>query len=205
MPPNQVDVVAMEIIYYIDLRILYFSNIPVRLEKIMPLSKTLKDICVPLSEYPHLRDSATLRDAFTTLHAGQVSSRRFRHVLVLNDQGQLVGILGMRDILRGLFPDFLRTQERSHHEGPIPDFPALTLIWADICQSQCPIAADKPVKGFMGAVPNKVDIADPITKAAYLMVIHDTSMLPVVDGRKLVGVVRLIDVFNEASKVVLHD
>jgi len=171
----------------------------------MPLTKTVKDICVPLSEYPHLSDTGTLRDAFETLLAGQASHKRYRHVLVLNDKGQLTGILGMRDILRGLFPDYLRTQEKAHLDGPIPDFPALTLIWADTCHEQCPVAADKPVKDFMGSVPNKVGIDDPITKAAYLLVIHDTSMLPVVDGKKLVGVVRLIDVFQEASKVVIHD
>lgn len=171
----------------------------------MPLANPIRDICVPLAEYPHLPDTATLRDALAILRAGQTDRKRFRHLLVLNAQGQLAGILGMRDILRGLFPDYLRTQERAHHDGPIPDFPALTLIWAETCHSQCPMAADKPVRDFMSQVPAKVGVNDPITKAAYLMVIHDTSMLPVADGNKLVGVVRQIDVFNEAAKVVLHD
>ncbi len=170
----------------------------------MPLTKSIKDICVPLAEYPNLRDTATLRDAFATLLAGHAGGKRFRHVLVLNDRDQLVGILGMRDILRGLFPDYLRTREHAHHEGPIPDFPALTLIWAQTCETQCPVAADKRVTDFMATVPGKVGVDDPITKAAYLLVTHDTSMLPVVDGNRLVGVVRMIDVFNEAAKVVLH-
>ncbi len=171
----------------------------------MPLSKTLRDICVPLSEYPNLSDTATLHDAFAALKAGFEAGRRFRHVLVLNAQDQLVGILGMRDILRGLFPDYLRTGELSRYEAPLPDFPALTLIWAETFQSQSLEAAKRPVRDFMGAVPDRIGPDDPITKAAYLMVIHDTSMLPVVEGERLVGVVRMIDVFNEASKVVLHD
>lgn len=170
----------------------------------MPLSKTIRDICVPLSEYPNLRATSTLRDAFTVLQAGFATGKRFRHVLVLNDKDQLVGILGIRDILRGLFPDYLRTGEHSHHEGATPDFPALTLIWAETCEAQCPTAAEHPVKDFMGEVPTRIGIDDPITKAAYLMVIHDTSMLPVVEGKQLAGVVRMIDVFNEASKTVLH-
>lgn len=171
----------------------------------MPLSKSIKDICVPLAEYPHLQDRATLKDAFTVLHEAYTTGKRYRHILVLNDKGQLAGILGMRDILRGLFPDYLRTGEHSHHEGPIPDFPALTLIWAETFQSQYSAAAEHPIKGFMGGIPGKVGIDDPITKAAYLLVVHDTSMLPVVDGERLVGVVRMIDVFNEASKAVRHD
>lgn len=171
----------------------------------MPLSKTIRDIYVPLAEYPHVYDTAALKDAFTVLHNAFATGKRFRHVLVLNDRNELVGILGMRDILRGLFPDYLRTQEHSHHEGPIPDFPSLTLIWAETCHTQCPEAAKKPVKDFMANVPAKVGVDDLITLAAYLLVIHDTSMLPVVDGKRLVGVVRMIDVFNEASKMVRRD
>jgi predicted transcriptional regulator len=171
----------------------------------MPLSITIRDICVPLAEYPRIRDTATLSDAIKVLHDAYTAGRRFRHVLVLNDRDQLVGILGMRDILHGLFPDYLRTREHSPHEGPIPDFPSLTLIWAETCHTQCPEAAKKPIKDFIAPVPAKVNIDDPITKAAYLLVIHDTSMLPVVEGERLAGVVRMIDVFNEASKVVRNE
>ncbi|MCK7577517.1 MAG: hypothetical protein MZV65_18065 [Chromatiales bacterium] len=56
----------------------------------------------------------------------------------------------------------------------------------------------------MSAVPTEVKLDDPITLAAYLMVAHETSMLPVTDGGKVVGSVRMIDVFNEASKAVLQ-
>jgi four helix bundle protein len=102
--------------------------------------------------------------------------------------------------------DYLRSRELHHHaEGPTPDFPALTLIWADTCATQCPEAAKKPIGDFMAKVPARLKADDPITKAAYLMVIHDTSMLPVVDSDRLVGVARVIDVFNEAAETVLHD
>ena len=77
----------------------------------MPLSKTIRDICVPLAEYPNLRETATLRDAFAILHPGGAGARHYHHLLVLNDQDQLAGMLGMHDILRGLFPDCLRTAE----------------------------------------------------------------------------------------------
>ena len=172
----------------------------------MPMSRTIREICVPLAEYPHIREDAIFRDAFSVLHAGFVAGQRFRHVLVLNAKDQLVGLLGMRDILRGMFPDYLRTHEMtSRHQGLLPDFPALTLIWAETCHTQCKEAAGKPVKGFMAPVPARVGLDDPITKAAYLMVIHDVSILPVVDGDRVAGVVRMIDVFNEAAKAVLHD
>ena len=172
----------------------------------MPLSRTVREIMVPLAEYPFIRVNDRFIDAFRAIHEGYRSGRRFRHVLVLNEQDQLVGLLGLRDILHGLFPDYLRSRELHHHaEGPTPDFPALTLIWADTCATQCPEAAKKPIGEFMAAVPARLKADDPITKAAYLMVIHDTSMLPVVEDTRLVGVARVIDVFNEAAETVLHD
>jgi len=171
----------------------------------MPLSTTIRDIYIPLREYPNIRDTAILQDAFAALHGAYSTGKRFRHLLVLDAHDQLVGVLGIRDILRGVFPDYLRTGEHSHFAGTQPDVPALTLIWQETCATQCKEAAKKPIKGFMGAVPDTVKLDDPITLAAYLLVIHDTSMLPVVDGKHLVGVVRMIDVFNEASKAVLHD
>lgn len=172
----------------------------------MPLDRTVREICVPLAEYPHVGADARLRDACVSLREGLNTGRRYRHVLVLNARRELVGILGMRDILRGLFPDYLRSGVLDHHaQGPVPDFPSLTLIWAETCQQQCKAAADRPVREFMGSVPARVDIDDPITKAAYLMVIHDISMLPVTEGSALAGVVRLIDVFHEAAQAVLDD
>lgn len=170
----------------------------------MSLSQTIRDIYVPLSEYPQLAETATLRDAFEVLLAGFTSGRRYRHVLVLNADRHLIGLLGMRDILRGLFPDYLRSRELGHaDQGPVPDFPALTLIWAETCHNQCKEAAQKPVTDFMGDVPDTVGLDDPITKAAYLLVMHDVSTLPVVEEARLVGVVRMIDVFNQAARAVL--
>lgn len=169
----------------------------------MPLSTTIRDIYVPFAEYPNIRDTASLQDAFAVLHGAYKTGKRFRHILVLDAHDQLIGILGIRDLMRGLFPDYLRTSERSHFEGAQSDFPALTLIWQATCATQCKEAARHPIKGFMAPVPVTVKPSDPLTLATYLMVVHDTSMLPVVEDGRVVGVVRVIDVFNEASKAVL--
>jgi CBS domain-containing protein len=167
------------------------------------LKNRVRDILVPLTEYPNIRDSATLRDAFAALQDAYATGKRYRHLLVLDGADHLVGLLGVRDILRGVFPDYLR--EHHHFEGGQPDVPGLTLIWQETCATQCKEAAQHPIKEFMGAVPDTVKLNDPITLAAYLMVVHDSSILPVVDDHRVVGVVRVIDVFKEASQAVLHD
>lgn len=171
------------------------------------LKNRIQDILVSLTEYPSIRDNATLRDALSVLLSAFSGGKRFRHLLVLDANGQLVGLLGIRDILRGLFPEYLRSDELHRHpfQGVQPDFRALALIWQETCETQCKEAASNPVRDFMSSVPTTIRPGDPITLAAYLMVNHDASILPVVDDGKVVGVVRMIDVFNHAAEVVLHD
>jgi CBS domain-containing protein len=165
----------------------------------------IQDILVPLSAYPNILDTATLRDAFAALKNGEMGDKHYRHILVLNDLKQLVGMLGLHDIIHGLFPDYLSTGKLGHFDGTQPDFPALTLIWQETCSTQFKEAANKPVREFMAPVPNTVKPDDPITLAAYLMVKHGSDVLPVVDKQQVIGVVRIPDVFEIASRAVLHD
>ncbi len=51
---------------------------------------------------------------------------------------RLIGIVGMRNSLRGQFPDDLRSRELAQHaHAPVPDFPARTPIRAKTIYSQC--------------------------------------------------------------------
>jgi CBS domain-containing protein len=168
------------------------------------ITTRIKDILIPLKEYPNIRDNATLRDAYAALRKYQSDPHHsYRHVLVLDETDHLVGQLGMHDLLRGLLPEFL--QEHGHYEGAHTDYPSLALIWQETCETQCREMADKPVRTYMGTVKNKVKGEDPLTLAAYFMATSRASILPVTEGNRVIGVVRLLDVFNEASKVVLHD
>ena len=46
---------------------------------------------------------------------------------------------------------------------------------------------------------------DALTKSAYLLFHHDISILPVIDEkRKLVGVIRTIEIFKEIAFAVLN-
>lgn len=167
------------------------------------ISTCIKDVLIPLAEYPSVRDNATLRDAFAALQKGHAANLSYRHVLVLDETDHLVGLLGMHDLLGGLLPEFL--QEHGHFEGAQPDYPALALIWQETCETQCREMADKPVRPHMSTVKHRVKQDDPLTLAAYLMAVSKASILPVIEGNRVIGVVRILDVFNAASKAVLHD
>jgi len=51
-----------------------------------------------------------------------------------------------------------------------------------------------------------VEPNDSITKAAYLMVHHDLLLLPVLENKKkFVGLVRMIEVFDEISDSLIKE
>jgi CBS domain-containing protein len=169
------------------------------------IASDVRDIMVPLENYPQVHEDATLRDAFAALRAGAEAGRFYRHVLVLNQHEQLIGMIGMRNLLRGLFPDYLRADEHSRFEGASSDVAGLAMLWRETCREQCQVAGTNRVRDFMSEVKATIAIDAPVTLAAYLMVSRGVSMLPVIEKDRVVGACRLPDVFNEASEVVLHD
>lgn len=166
----------------------------------------VRDILIPIAEYPHIRRDSALRDAFVAMQRGLTTEKRFRHVLVLDEAGRLIGILGLRDILRGVFPDYLRATlpGQIRAEVVLPEYPALASFWEETFHTQCREEADKPAAPYVVPVKARVAPDDPVTKAAYLMVFTDTNMLPVVEGDIVLGVIRLVDIFTRATEVVLH-
>lgn len=170
----------------------------------MAMHDKVRDVLVPLSEYPNIREGATVRDAFALLRQGNVAGRRFRHILVLGARDQLVGVVGMRDLLKAVFPDYLRATLPGRFEGSLPFYPALSVLWDDTFGADCVLQAAKPIGPHVAPVHTTVAPDDPLTKAAYLMVVADQSMLPVVEEGNLIGVIRVIDVFNHAVEAVLN-
>ncbi|MFH1538495.1 MAG: CBS domain-containing protein, partial [bacterium] len=76
--------------------------------------KTVKaeDIMIPIEEYPHISDKATLREALHEFekHQFDIKGKKSlpRVILVFDELNTFVGIVRRRDILRGLEPESLQ-------------------------------------------------------------------------------------------------
>lgn len=168
-------------------------------------NRTIRDILVPLEAFPQVAGDTTLRAAYALLHERHLSGGwRFRHMLVFDDRTTLVGILSLQDLLRALMPDYIKASLSALESGPAPDYSGLSLLWQEAFAEQCAKMVESRVDAHMTPVRHTIPADAPWTQAAYLMIAHGVHMLPVLDERTLIGVVRIVDVFNQAAEGVLH-
>ncbi len=169
--------------------------------------KEIHELYVPIAEYPHIGPEAELGEAFTLLYRLHAEEGKgYRAVLVVDEDGHLKGILTMKGMVRALGPGFLKSKlpQKGHqpYQGLETEFPALAHLWQDQFSEQCRVEAKAKVKEIMDKVKEPVRTTDPIAKAAYLMILRDTVVLPVVENGNVVGVVRLVDIFEEMAKAL---
>ncbi len=171
----------------------------------MSVSGIVNDHVTPLAGYPHVRDNVTLREVYATLKHHYDSAEQFRSVLVLDANDRLVGVLGFRELLHALLPDYLKQHKSAHYEGDHADLTSLAPLWQEDCAAQCRKAAAMPVGAHVVAAKATVAGSDPLVKAIYLFATLNANILPVVEGKRIVGVLRRVDVMAAVARAVLAE
>jgi CBS-domain-containing membrane protein len=175
----------------------------------MDYAKTVKDVMIPLVDYPHIPFWFSVRQAIAMIKAAAAepdAKIEPRLVLVFDEKYQLLGSLGFKEMLMGIEPRFLRRPEAAHVQGAKPSDldPLLGLLWKDLFGRGSKEEANKPVKDVMTPIKVTVKADDPVVKAAYAMVQAGLEIVPVMEGNKVVGIARMDDVFKEITTVVLE-
>ena len=168
----------------------------------MPYSKKIKDLMIPLEDYPHIPYWFTLRQAMAIVREAAIKfegSFEPRAVLVFDEKYQLMGMLTLRDIIQGLEPKFAKDT------GLIKADPSLAVLMGDMFGPNMKEQSQKAVSEVMSPIKVTVNSDDPITKALFLMIQENVGMMPVLLDKKVVGMVRMNELFKEISEVVLGD
>ena len=153
--------------------------------------KKMKDLLIPLSNYPHMPYWGTLREAITQLNLAY--ERGHHTVLVFDEDYKLVGMLSEKNILTGMVPKFAQ-----HYSEGVPVF------WDDLLKSGREQRLDQPIKNFMVKVAAVGEPEDNILKGAHLVLEDENFLLPIVENEKIIGVVRMGDVFHEITNALLQ-
>jgi CBS domain-containing protein len=171
--------------------------------------KTINEIMIPLDKYPHVAEECTLREAIEEMKKCQLvnadgSCSAPRVLLVFNNGGDVTGMTRRRDIMRGLEPKFLSGDAGTFAGGFIdakvdPDFTELSY---DKFITGVRKRADRPVSDVMIPIVGTINGGDHLMKAINSMVDNNTSLLPVMEKGKVIGVLRSLDVMHEIAKLL---
>lgn len=169
----------------------------------------VKEIMVPLEEYPCLPDTHTLRQAIDAMSQAQIMRQQqasLPRVALVFDEGMtdLQGMLRRRDIMRGLEPRFLSRGSLPHQRKhfPVEIDPNLSELSYEKLIARMRERAERLVREFTIPITATIRHDDHLMKAIYEMVDQNTSLLPVLQEDEVVGVVRSVDVLHAIQQLI---
>jgi DNA-binding response OmpR family regulator len=158
----------------------------------------VRDIMTPLSSFSSIRENGTVSDAiieiiehFIHTPAGlPFHSTIHRSILVMGEDGNVVGIITFRDILQNLRQGFPGPDETTPEIAP----GAFTVLARNLAQT--------PVREIMSAAPPVIPGDAPLIAAVARLMDHRLRRLLVVENDQVIGVLREQDLFFEAANVI---
>ena len=174
----------------------------------------VKELMVPLKAYATVSREATLREAVLALEKAQLTLEPTRHkhraILVLDEDGQVVSKMTMKDILVAIEPNYGRVEgtdvlERSGYSPDmIRDMLDDNALWMEPLQFICERAAGLKLSSFTRApsADEYIDENATLAEAAHQLVIYPFLSLLVTRGDRVVGILRLSDLFSKICEIM---
>ncbi len=169
----------------------------------------VKELMVPIEEYATVSQEATLYEAVLAMEKAQMafdpSKHKHRAILVLDSEKNVIGKLGIFDILMALEPKYgeLEATGVLSRSGYSPEIIKSMLkdniLWSEPLQFICSRAPKLNVSDFMEAPADGVYIEENATldEAIHQLLACRYQSLLVTRGGKVVGILRLSDVFTK--------
>jgi CBS domain-containing protein len=172
--------------------------------------KKVKDLMVSLSDYATVYEDETLFEALMALEKAHEkldpSTHRHRAILIIDKKDQVVGKLSQWDILKSLEPKYgnIEDLEKISRTGFSPQFLKSMLVqhslWNKPLMDVCRVGGKNKVKDVM-VKPTEgeyINESAPLSEAINQLVVGQLlSLLVVSDEKNIIGILKLIDVFDE--------
>ncbi|MFZ5590231.1 MAG: HPP family protein [Bacillota bacterium] len=156
------------------------------------------DIMVPVQDYITIYEDQSVFEAIKKMRQSfhQISGALHGHrsMLVLDRAGNLTGIVTLKSLLRALGLKELAEDIIIRAESWGWYFTGCQWQDSKLC-----------IKDVMRPISlATVDVEDDIYKAAETLLRHNINSLPVMNGKKLVGIIRTIDIFMALDNLFLE-
>ncbi len=176
--------------------------------------RNVKSLMVPLTDYATVSKDATLFEAMLALEEAVATFDPTRHphraILVYDEKGRIIGKISQIDVLQALEPgyeeiidsgSFARMGLGAMYQKSLID---QYRLWVHPLKDLCSKAAEKKVKTFMQTLTEdeSVDESTSLDEAIHQLIIGKHLSLLVTRKKKIIGILRLSDVFMEIVKNV---
>jgi CBS domain containing-hemolysin-like protein len=175
-------------------------------------AKKVKELMIPLSDYATVPDTETLAGAIQILkqvNADRQMNHKHRAVLVYDADHHVIGKVGIREILKAMEPKYRQFAGTDHpgnvslsHFGFNQEFLSSLVdkysLWHESMETLVAKAAKTTVKEIM-YTPSRgeyVNIDAPVSEAVHQFIIGCHQSLLVVEKKRVIGILRLADVFD---------
>lgn len=161
----------------------------------------VKDLMIPVGEYSSVGKDATLNEVATALSEGA-----HRDVFVVNDNGDLEGVLTMTDIFVALEPNYKKLGQKDLASDVLTKRYVADLfkqynLWGDTLGELCRKAVDTSAAEVMH-VPGDEDYLneeDDIEEAIHRLIVGQHQPFFVRSNGTISGILRLSDIFDEVK------
>lgn len=185
-------------------------------------TKKAEELMVPISDYPTVSHGATLREAVLTLQEAEAHFEKIegavpRAILVLNDKKRVVGKVSHWDVLRALEPKYrsMGDSRALHQCGWSAKFVKSMVENYGLLQSPleeaCRKAGNLKVRNLMVPISEEellhhereiVEHDAPLNEVIHLLILGNLMFLYVRKQGRIVGIIRLSDVFRMISGII---
>jgi len=178
-------------------------------------TRKVKDLMVPLVEYATVNEEASLHAAVLALEEAQKHFRqdRYKHraILVLDKSKHVVGKLSQLDVIKGLEGGYKKMGDFKgiSHTGFSTEFIKSMVdkydLWQKPLEDICRRSPHIKVKDIMYTPTEGEYVHQEATldQALHQLVVgHHQSLLVTKDGKEIVGILRLTDVFQEVCEMI---
>ncbi len=164
----------------------------------------VKELMISIDEYAMVPEGATMYEAILALEKAQKafepSKHKHRAILVLDGDKNVMGKVSMFDILIALEPNYKKMDDiGGYSQEFIKSMLNDSILWNEPLELICDRAPNLKVNDFMEVLSDGVYIGENETlgKAIHQLVMCRYHSLLVTRDKKVVGVLRLSDVFTQ--------
>jgi CBS domain-containing protein len=155
---------------------------------------------IPLTGFPCMKESGTVEEAIHQLRSfcplGSSGPCGFSELMVVDDQGGLIGRVTQQGILRVLFATLLEPVDIKGFEGKTAEYSDLSTLLNGVLIKEGRNHLNATLTAVIEKTIRVLPAATDLIHAMSVMVICKETVLPVEDNGKLVGVVKLAEVFG---------